>query len=266
MKKYRLYKLVYVCPGLPAGQNRKGLILRMSQELRVLAVSCHPDDVEVACAGTLARYKKAGNKVFICHVANGNLGHVVIMPDELREMRTKEAERSAALLGAEIMTCDVGDLMVYGEQKEQRDKVVDVLRYVMPDVIITHCPEDYMPDHTAVSKLTFDASFAASCLHYPSQNPGAVPLTPIYYMDTLAGVNFLPEEYVDISDTLELKIRMLECHESQMKWMRDHDKIDFAEFVTSCARFRGLQCGVRYAEGFRSCRGFGKVVPKRMLP
>ena len=59
---------------------------------------------------------------------------------------------------------------------------------------------------------------------------------------------------------------MLECHESQMKWMRDHDGIDFAEFVKTCARYRGLQCGVQYAEGFTQCLAWPKIVPARLLP
>ena len=139
-----------------------------------------------------------------------------------------------------------------------------ISRKLEPDVIITHSPDDYMPDHTAVSKLVFDASFAASVPHY--LNGEAAALTPVYYMDTLAGVNFLPTEYVDITDTVELKLEMLECHESQMKWMRDHDHIDFAEFVRTCARFRGLQCGVQYAEGFRPCMAWPKLTTKRMLP
>ena len=91
-------------------------------------------------------------------------------------------------------------------------------------------------------------------------------MTPLYYMDTLAGVNFMPTEYVDISDTMDLKLEMLECHESQMKWMRDHDHIDFAEFVKTCARFRGLQCGVTYAEAFTQCQAWPKLTTRRMLP
>ena len=161
--------------------------------MNVLAIGCHPDDIEVACAGTLAKYVRQGHHVITCHVANGNLGHQVIDPDTLRVMRREEAKRAGALAGIEVLTCDVGDLLVYPD-REQRDKVVEVIRYAKPDVIITHSPDDYMPDHTAVSKLVFDASFAASVPHY--LNGEAAALTPVYYMDTLAGVNFLPTEYV----------------------------------------------------------------------
>ncbi|NLE13263.1 MAG: PIG-L family deacetylase [Clostridiales bacterium] len=233
--------------------------------MKVLGIGCHPDDIEVACAGTLAKYKKLGHEVTVCHVTNGDMGHVEIMPPELREMRIAEAKKAGALAGIKVVTLDIGDLVVYSSDRKQRDAVVEVLRQEQPDVIITHSPNDYMPDHTAVSRLVFDASFAASCLHY-NQGLPAAPITPIYYMDTLAGVGFMPTEYVDISDTIELKIEMLECHVSQLKWMRDHDNIDFAEFVRTCARFRGLQCGVQYAEAFTACNVWPRMVPKRMLP
>ncbi|MBE7034804.1 MAG: hypothetical protein E7402_01595 [Ruminococcaceae bacterium] len=233
--------------------------------MKVLAFGCHPDDVEVACAGTLAKYVKEGHEVTVCHVANGNLGHAIIMPDELRAMRREEAKKAGSLAGIKVVTCDINDCIVY-DNKEQRDRVVDVIRAEQPDVIITHSPNDYMPDHTAVSKLVFDASFCASVPHYGTSVPGIAELTPLYYMDTLAGVNFMPTEYVDISSTIDLKLEMLECHESQMKWMRDHDHIDFAEFVKTCARFRGLQCGVDYAEAFTQAYAWPKVKPMRMLP
>ena len=181
-------------------------------------------------------------------------------------MRAAEAKRAGALAGIEVVTCDIGDLMVYEASKAQRDAVTDVIRSVQPDFIITHAPNDYMPDHLAVSRLVFDATFAASVPHYKTAVPGKSAVTPLYYMDNLAGVNFIPTEYVDVSDTIELKLEMLECHESQMKWMRDHDGIDFAEFVKTCARYRGLQCGVQYAEGFTQSLAWPKIVPARLLP
>ena len=63
--------------------------------MKVLAVMCHPDDMELCCGGTLIKYRKMGHEVFVCNVANGNMGHVVIMPDELRKIRLAEAEKSA---------------------------------------------------------------------------------------------------------------------------------------------------------------------------
>ncbi len=234
--------------------------------MNVLAIGCHPDDIEINCAGTLAKCVKRGDNVTVCHVCNGNLGHEVIMPDELREMRIGEAKKAGSLAGIKVVTCDIGDCLAYEGSKEQRDIMVDIIREADPDFIITHAPSDYMPDHVAVSRLVFDASFVASVPHYETNAKKASKVTPIYYMDNLGGLDFLPTEYVDITDEMDLKLEMLECHESQLKWMRDHDGIDFADFVKTCAKYRGLQCNSAYAEGFKQCLVYPKILPKRLLP
>lgn len=234
--------------------------------MNVLAIGCHPDDIEINCAGTLAKCVKRGDNVTVCHVCNGNLGHVVIEPDELREIRAEEARRAGSLAGIKVVTCDIPDLKVYDGNKEHRDKVVDIIRQADPDFIITHAPNDYMPDHVAVSKLVFDASFAASVPHYETSEVRASKVTPIYYMDNLGGLDFIPTDYVDISDEIDLKLEMLESHESQLKWMREHDHIDFADFVKTCAKYRGFQCNSAYAEGFKQCLVYPKILPMRLLP
>jgi len=234
--------------------------------MRILAVGCHPDDVEIACSGTLAKCVKRGDTVIVCHVSSVNLGHVIIPPDELTKIRAEEAKKAGRMAGIEVIPGGFDDLEIYDNNKEARDKMVDIIRYADPDVIITHDPNDYMPDHTAVSRLVFDASFTATLPNYPTKVNKVAKLVPIYYMDTLAGVNFNPTEYVDISEEIDLKINMLECHESQLVWMREHDNIDFADMVRTCSRYRGYQCGVDYAEGFRQCQVYLKGTAKRLLP
>ena len=241
--------------------------------MNILAIGCHPDDVEIACAGTLAKCVKRGDKVIVCHTSSGDLGHVIIPPDELKVIRAKEAKKAGSLAGIEVIWGGFDDLNIYDGNKEARDKMVDVIRYANPDVIITHDPDDYMPDHTAVSRLVFDASFTATLPNYTdyphvysSEDGEAAKLVPIYYMDTLAGVNFNPTEYVDVTDEIDLKLEMLECHESQLVWMREHDGIDFADMVKTCSRYRGYQCGADYAEGFRQCQVYLKGTTKRLLP
>ena len=234
--------------------------------MRVLAVGTHPDDVEIACSGTLAKCVKRGDTVIVCHASTGNLGHVIIPPDELTKIRAEEARKAGAMAGIEVICAGFNDLDIYDNNKEARDKMVDIIKYANPDFIITHNPDDYMPDHTAVSRLVFDASFAATLPNYKSKYKDPAKLVPIYYMDTLAGVNFNPTEFVDISDEIDLKIKMLECHASQLVWMREHDGIDFADMVRTCSRYRGYQCGAEYAEGFRQCQAYLKGTTKRLLP
>ncbi len=235
--------------------------------MNVLAIGCHPDDLEIGCGGTLALFAKNGHDVYMCHVANGDKGHAVIMPEELGNLRTAEAEASGATLGAKkVFNLDVPDLMVNSHDEKQVNDVVEVIRAVRPDIIITHYPDDYMRDHVETSKLVFNASFSSSIPHYDTKSKPYPTIAPLYYMDTLAGVGFLPEEYTDITDTIEIKLEALERHETQMKWMRVHDGIDFSDFVRTVSKFRGLQSGVKYAEGFRLCKGWPRLTTKRLLP
>jgi LmbE family N-acetylglucosaminyl deacetylase len=234
--------------------------------MNVLAVGCHPDDLEIGCYGTLAKYAARGDKVFTCHISGGDLGHVEIRPDELRKIRRKEAETAAKQIGAESYTLDGGDLNIEATDQQLNKALIEVIRFARPDVIITHNPDDYMRDHQQTSQLVFDASFGASIPHVETTTKAYNGAVPIFYMDTLAGVNFVPTEYVDVTDTIELKLKALACHESQIKWMLDHDQIDFIDFVRTCSKYRGLQSNVTYAEGFRQYAGWPRIVTQRMLP
>ena len=234
--------------------------------MRILVIGAHPDDIEIACSGTLAKCIKRGDTVIVCHVSSGSLGHVVIQPDELRLIRANEAKRAGALAGVEEVLCAGFDDLEIFDTKEARDKLVDIIKYANPDLIITHDPNDYMPDHTTVSKLVFDASFTATLPNYKSKYKQPAKMVPLYYMDTLAGVNFNPTDYVDITEEIDLKLQMLNCHESQVVWMRDHDGIDFADMVKTISKYRGYQCGATYAEAFRQCQVYLKGTTKRLLP
>jgi LmbE family N-acetylglucosaminyl deacetylase len=232
----------------------------------VLGIGCHPDDLEIGCGGTLAKYAKQGHKVFMCHIANGNMGHAVIMPEELRKIRDTEARNAAALLGAESISIDVDDLRPEASDKQARDRLTEVVRYAKPDLIITHNPQDYMRDHEQSSALATDVSFTVTIPHLFTEHPAMGSFPPVFYMDTLAGINFIPTEYVDITEEIEQKLRAVNCHESQVKWMLDHDKIDFLDFVRTCNKYRGLQSNCKYAEGFRQYAAWPRFVTKRLLP
>lgn len=234
--------------------------------MNVLAISCHPDDMEICCGGTLLRCKERGDNVTVCHVANGNMGHVVIEADELRRIRIGEAKKSGESVGFKVVTCDVGDLLVNSADKAQHDKLVEIIREAKPDFIITQAPDDYMGDHVETSKLVFKAAFAATVPHYEPQLGEACNVVPIYYMDNSSLLGCEPTEYVDVTDQMETKLQMLAYHESQLVWLRDHDDIDILENTRAMSRVRGLQCGVKYAEGFRQCMTDHRVTTKRMLP
>ena len=116
-------------------------------------------------------------------------------------------------------------------------------------------------------RLVFRATCCASLSHYDSgYGQQIAPICPLYLMDTLANAGFEPTEYVDISDSIDLKLKALSVHESQITWMKEHDKVDFVEFVSNCSAVRGYQCGVSFAEGFRADMNYGRMTTERVLP
>jgi LmbE family N-acetylglucosaminyl deacetylase len=234
--------------------------------MRVLAISCHPATVEILCAGTLAKYAKRGDHVTICHVSNGNKGGEDIPPEELGPVRNRESQLAARIIGADCIGLDVNDLEVDAGSAEVQNALVDVVRKAAPDVILTHSPDDYSPDLAAVSKLAVDASLKASMFHYATKEKALGAAIPVYYMETFAGIGFSPDEYVDITDTIELKIQMLWKHESVLRWLLQKKGVDFEDFVRTVAHFRGIQCGVPYAEGFKPHKGWMYLTSKKLLP
>jgi N-acetylglucosamine malate deacetylase 1 len=234
--------------------------------VNVLAVGAHPDDLEILCGGTLARFVKEGHEVVMCHATLGDRGSFVHTSEEIAAIRSRESKRAAEICGAEEATLGLHDGEVSAADPEQRRLVVDLVRDTRPDVIITHFPNDYMSDHNEVSKLIFDCSFHATLPLFDTGKPHHDKVTPIYYMETIMGVAFQPTEYVDVTDLIDTKSAMLEAHETQLTWLRDHDGIDIVEQMLAATRFRGLQCGVKYAEGFVPCATWLRGTTKRLLP
>ena len=235
--------------------------------MNVLAIGCHPDDLEIACSGTLRKYVEQGATVYMCHVANGDQGHVVIEPEPLAAIRAEEARKAAMFIGAkEIFSIGVSDMQVNSHDQAQIDAVADVVRFTKPDVIITHNDVDYMQDHVETSHLATNGAFMSGLPHRSVKYPAYASFIPTFFMDTLAGVDFNPSHYVDISGQIEMKLQALTMHESQVKWMLEHDDIDFVDMVRTCSKYRGYQCGVAYAEAFRPYNVYPRHSTKHLLP
>lgn len=217
----------------------------------IMGIGAHPDDLEISCGGTLAAYAGHGHRVTMCHVCRGDKGHFRLPPGELRQVRCAEAGAAARLIGAGLVMLDVPDGEAGSDWAGQRLRVVEAIREAKPDLIITHAPEDYHPDHVAVQRMVVEAAFLAT-VPYVSPCREAIGRVPeIRLMDTYAGVNFVPTEYVDITATLAVKQAMMESYRSQVDWLKEHDGLDILEFIAVGARYRGFQGGCRYAEGFR---------------
>jgi LmbE family N-acetylglucosaminyl deacetylase len=233
--------------------------------MRVLAIGAHPDDLEILCGGTLARFIGQGDAVTMLVMTDGSAGHAEIGAAELAVIREREARAAAAVIGAEFVWLGLPDEFVFNDEPTRR-LLLEAIRAARPDLILTHDPEDYHPDHRATSRAVFDASFVMGLPNVVTPSPPHPGVAPIFYFDTLAGIGFQPEEYVDVTPTWATKRAMLAAHDSQVAWLRYHDAIDIQAFMETVARFRGLQCGCEYAETFRPARAWPRLRAGRLLP
>ncbi len=237
--------------------------------MNVLAIGCHPDDLEINAGGTLAKCAKRGDTVTMCVLGNGSAGHKDYSMEEIAAIRLEEAKASAALIGAEYINLGVDDMFLRQNYDLLVKRVSDVIRKTRPDFIITHGPDEYMVDHSITNTIVFDATMAATVFHYPTDHP-EYPVfdkfTPIFMMENSFQVNSFPEIFVDITDTIETKVAMYEKHKSQIEWLRVHDNKDLAEEMRICSRARGAQCNTGYVEGFTVLKQVHHLPLKRYLP
>lgn len=241
--------------------------------MNILAVGAHPDDIESKCAGTLAKYAAQGHKVFICTATSGNIGSATLSKEEIGAIRKAEAAKSAAIIGAEYICLDYDDELFY-EDVNVRINFINMVRHCKPDVILTHNPKDYNPDHMLVSKIITDIQVMYPIAKIETEEPPCDIFPSVYYFEAVHGFDFIPTDYVDITDFYETKMKMLRCHESQQQWMSDNyegygegtDDYDLCRGPRILSEFRGLQCGVKYAEGFVRANDAFKVTPGTLLP
>jgi len=233
---------------------------------RLLAYFCHPDDVEMLVAGTLHALKGLGWELGIATMTSGDRGSRDHTREEISRIRFQEAKAAADFLGAGYACTGLSDMEVFTNIENLR-KAVEVMRSFDPDVVLTHSPTDYMVDHEETSRLVRDAAFTNamplfSTLQFPAAPIGRA--TPVlYYSDPIEGLDHLgnrifPQFYVDISDQVEKKRRMLSCHSSQREWLRSHHGLDeYINQMTSWGERYGREAGCAYAEGFRQHLGHG---------
>ena len=220
-----------------------------------MAIVAHPDDIEFSCAGTLARWAKAGARISLVLCTSGDVG--IDEPGMTRaratEIRQAEARAAAEIIGAtEIIFLGEPDGLLVATL-ELRKKLVREIRRFRPEVVITGDPtivwagKDYInhPDHRAAAMAALDATFPAAGqpnLFEELAEEGLKAHKPrkVYVTVWEGG-----ELFVAIDDTIQTKIDALRAHVSQM---RDGDPEPMIrEWAASAAA--GKEMG--YAEAFR---------------
>jgi LmbE family N-acetylglucosaminyl deacetylase len=220
-----------------------------------MAIVAHPDDIEYSCAGTMARWAKAGTRICYVLCTSGDVGIDEPGMTRSRASAIREAEQleAAHITGVEdVVFLREPDGMLM-PTLELRKKLVREIRRFKPEVVVCGDPTivwagaDYInhPDHRAAATAALDAVFPAAGqpnLFEDLAQEGLSAHKPRkVYVTTWNGA----DQYVNIEETIDIKIQALRAHTSQM---RDWDP---ANLVREWATESGKGKEMPYAEGFR---------------
>ncbi len=204
--------------------------------MSVLAFGAHPDDIEVGMGGAIASYSK--NKKYDVLMV------IATIPNK-REVRRKEAENAAEILGAELLILDMDpDQMVFS--RELVRKFDEVITDYSPEIVYTHWNHDSHQDHVAVANAVIAATRKNHCslFMYEQTIPGGI-----------VPYGFRTQSFVDISELIDTKIESIMAHQSQVgangEW--------WVYGVNGRAMYRGYQINVKYAEAFEVVKEIKKI-------
>ncbi len=125
----------------------------------VLVCSAHSDDFVLGAGSTIAKYAKEGKKVHCLVFSYGEMSHPWLKPKEVQQMRLKEAQDAAKLLGATVEFLDLqeGNFLKETEKKKAVKKFIEKVKRRKVNKVFTHSSEDPHPDHRAVHKITLQS-------------------------------------------------------------------------------------------------------------
>ena len=233
----------------------------MASPKTALSLGAHPDDAEFMCAGTLALLHKKGWQVYIATMTPGDCGTVEYSREEISRIRKAEAAKSASLLDGSYHCLECDDIFIMYDRPTLL-KAIELVRKVRPTIVFTLSPSDYMVDHEMASRTAQTACFACGVVNI--ETAGAEPFEPVpylYYMDPVEGkdnfgADIKASTLVDITGAMNIKEKMLCCHESQRNWLLTHHGIDdYVISMKALAEKRGREINSRFAEGFRQHLG-----------
>jgi LmbE family N-acetylglucosaminyl deacetylase len=186
-------------------------------KLRIICFGAHPDDAEFKAGGVAALWSAGGHHVKFVSVTNGDIGHWQIAGGPLAQRRSAEVHAAAKQLGLETEVLDIHD----GEllpTLENRRAITRLIRNWKADVVMSHRPNDYHPDHRYTGVLVQDAAFMVTV---PFFCPDTPPLTEnpafFYYSDNFQRPNpFTPDVAVAIDSVFDKKIAAVHSLPSQV--------------------------------------------------
>ena len=220
---------------------------------RVMVVTAHPDDSEFGAGGTVAKFVKEGRYVSYCILTNGDKGSGdrAMTPERLVKIREEEQRNAARVLGVETVEflgfpdCELEDT------RESRRAVTAAIRRQRPDLLITQNPMRTKNlgashrDHRTAAGIAIDCVYPLARDHMAFPELLAEGLEPHKVKEVYMMWWDSPEVVVDISETIDLKLKALACHASQLKDMAAVEKR-----VRDRSAELGKPHGLAYAETF----------------
>ena len=232
-------------------------------KLDILAITAHPDDVELCCAGTLLSQIALGKKVGIVDLTRGELG-----TRGTPEGRIQEAKNAAAIMNIDIRD-NVGLADGFFENNETHQKaIIAYIRKYQPDIVITNAVTDRHPDHGRAGQLVADSCFYSGLRMvktYDEQGNEQEAWRPKQVFHTVQDRYIVPDFIVDITAVHDKKVEAIRAFESQF-YVPSYNSNepqsyisspDFLEFVIARAREMGHAIGVTFGEGFTTARKLG---------
>jgi LmbE family N-acetylglucosaminyl deacetylase len=221
-----------------------------------LVLFAHPDDAEFFCGGTVARWVREGCEVHYVCITDGSAGsnEPGTTREAMRPVREREMRAAAEILGVASVTF-LGELDGFLEvTPETRRKVTREVRRIRPDVLVAPDPSrlwfgnGYInhSDHKAAGTLALSAVMPDAPTRVMFQELEAEGLEPFEVPNLYLSMDE-PDTFVDITDTLDIKLKALFAHESQLG-------PEVEERVTDRARKLGERAGCEFAEGFKAFR------------
>ncbi|MFB3880148.1 MAG: PIG-L deacetylase family protein [Armatimonadota bacterium] len=229
--------------------------------MNVLVVGAHAFETLFLVGGTIARLAADGHRVALAVSCAPHPGGAAA-PQEAAD-RQEESRRATSLIGATPYLLGFTADALRGGAEAPQSQLCEVFRQTAPRLILTHDPVDCSEEHTLTSQL---ASRCHSIVKRDGASDQSAGPSAIVFMDTLSGLGFEPEQFVDITEFYATKREMLMCFRSKLERKPDDQSPPWMEWLEVHSRFRGIQSGVGFAEAFRRPVVWGSMSPERLLP
>ena len=193
----------------------------MSTPLKILVIGAHPDDCDLSAGGSAALWRSLGHSVTFVSMTDGRSGHHEIPAEQLAQVRRKEALAAGATMGIPYLVLDHPDGGLEATL-ENRTDLIRLIRRESPDLVLTHRPNDYHPDHRYTGTLVCDAAYMVTVPAVASDTPALSHNPVIAYLPDgfTRPYPFSPTVAVDVEPVIDRIVEMLCCHISQFfEWL-----------------------------------------------